>query len=166
MDSASLRTTVVFDAQWTSLTTKSLASLQATLFDNPRYTWIVDAIHGLPDLWSVATKTLGGQSTSSIASQLATFSKWTQSATSSDLSLPLSNALLTPITVIMELVQFMEHVEKAMTDSDKLIEIDEVLGFCTGLLSASAVASSRDRSDLQKERRRGDSTCDAHRCHR
>lgn len=67
------------------------------------------------------------------------------------------STLLTPLTVINQLVEFLNYLEIQQSNSSKGVSSSniikdkcETLGFCTGFLTASAVSSSLDSDDLEQ----------------
>ena len=66
-------------------------------------------------------------------------------------SMPLPNVILTPLTIIMQIVEYFCFLEKYSTTHSqvlKKLESAGVQGFCTGSLTAVALACSRHEDDV------------------
>jgi hypothetical protein len=148
--SASPPTTVLlFGPQVTSFTPKSANELRSTLLNSPDHGWILDAAAELPSYWESAAKAVPGLQGFSGLELLQDFNEWIRGGRFQHASFPLPNILLTPIAIIVELIQYTKYLEHENLDVERHPKMNlETLGFCTGLLSAIAVASSANRHDV------------------
>lgn len=149
-DSKTANTLLVFDAQLISLTSKTLQKLRSSLLSTSKCGWIIDVVAGLPAFWKMASATIPKLQDDKVSVLLEDLDAWVQQGSFAHASLPFPNVLLTPITVIVELLQFVNYLEKEGLAWEDLSQTHETSGFCTGLLSAFAVSSSASAEDFKK----------------
>lgn len=140
---------LLFGPQFTSFTTRSANELRSTLLDSPNHGWILDVVAELPSYWESATKAVPKLQGFSGLELLQDFNDWICGGQFRHVSFPLPNVLLTPIAIISELIQYASYLEHESLEIDMHHKTNiETLGFCTGLLSAIAVASSANHHDV------------------
>ncbi|CEJ81468.1 hypothetical protein VHEMI01590 [[Torrubiella] hemipterigena] len=131
-----------------SFNASAFDKLCADVKTNPNFQWAKAAINDLAQQWkSVATLAgLGSSDTDTGAKEMSTLVEAFNSADARQLQFPLSNKLLVPLVVLYQL----ESYASFCTSSKVPVATSGVLGFCTGLLGAFAVASSPSITDLEK----------------
>lgn len=127
-----------------------LKQMRETVIAHGEHSWLMASIRALPKdyetalshlpFFDQATTTTINQALSDIVSSFLT-------ASFENITLPLPNAVLIPLAVITQLAHYADFTRQSSTG---LPVAKEALGFCTGLLSAFAVASAHDTVDLQK----------------
>ena len=143
---------VVFGSQTAWPSHEYLSEIRTTLLVEPRLRTFLCAIKGLPNLWSALVKS--DQSLSSVPGLklLNEFSNWLEHGSLPVESESLPNILCTPLTIIVHVVQYIKYLghESHLVHSSLLKNASSggVQGFCTGLLSAMAVACSRNEEDI------------------
>ncbi|MCJ1386714.1 hypothetical protein MMC17_009840 [Xylographa soralifera] len=161
-------TIFLFGPQVLSFNKQSLDKLRRTLSDGPEWHWILDAVAELPSYWDALVKKIPQiQDTVSGEKILADLDLWLRRGVDhgqEEIDLP--NLVLTPLVVLTQLTQYWQYLEMnqlasgARNETKKDLQADllarhsshnfETLGFCTGLLSAFAVASSSSQDEFQK----------------
>lgn len=140
---------LLFDAQLTSITPKNLFDLYVAL-RNPKCAWVLGVIATLPTLWDAAASAIPKIQQSLSQGCIQEIQAWSQTGKLPDDSLLIDNSMLIPITIIMELVQYVPHLENDPLAAQHPPKKHAALGLCTGLLSAFAVSSSAKQADLEK----------------
>lgn len=149
--STAAKTVLLFDSQFTNYTVKAANELRASLLNSPNYAWILDIVAKFPETWRLATKAIPKLQSNQASALVDEFVAWLRGADFQQITFPLPNILLTPITVITELVQYTKYLEsQGLKVEDAPNKGISTLGFCTGLLSAFAVSSSASQSDLEQ----------------
>jgi hypothetical protein len=72
--------------------------------------------------------------------------EWLRTGRFPDGSFPLPNALLTPLVVVTHIVQYLEFEKLQVIERQDT----ETMGLCTGLLSAGAVSSAANLTQLER----------------
>lgn len=138
-------------------------SFNASTFDkllvdvngNPNFQWAKAAINDLAKQWESVSKLakLRDSDTETGAKEVAKLVEAFNSGDGSHLHFPLPNKLLVPLVVLHQLESYTSFFSSATTSSNisgpELSAAEGTLGFCTGLLSAFAVASTRSITDLE-----------------
>ena len=112
--------------------------------------WLVDSIRALPEDFRTAQSQLpflDQTTTTTIHQQLVDAVSSFLTGSFETLILPLPTAVLIPLAVATQLAHYVDYARQSPTI---LAEAKEALGFCTGILGAFAVASSRDAEDLAR----------------
>lgn len=146
-ESNTVKTLLVFDAQLTGISQKTLQKLRSSLLNTEKHAWLRDIVAGLPRFWETASVAAPEVQDERVTVLLNNLNAWLRQG--DPISFPLPNVLLTPITVIVELVQFVDYLgeENLPWPSPG---IHETVGFCTGLLSAFVASLSANVEDLKK----------------
>lgn len=133
---------LIFGSQTLFPREESFTRLRATLLSSSAFQWIVDVVYELQ-----------GPPASSVAEVFCHLNfvhgaklldSWIKTG---HLPYPLPNIVVTPLVVISHLVQFIQYKELSRLSNSESVES---LGFCTGLLSAFAISSSRDEAQFPK----------------
>lgn len=166
-------TTFVFGGHIGTQSKKSLEKPVKQFLSGPNATWILEAVSGLPHYWEALVEKIPEIAGAvSGAELLKDFDSWLRNGISEgDLLAPeteLPNILIGPLMVAIQLDQYWRYLEFRLDDvaiSDPQAELVkqqqqqqqqtttrpvETLGFCAGLISAVAVASSHDRAEFEK----------------
>ena len=149
----------LFGPQALSFDESAFQHLRSTILKRKGYGWVLDAIadltgrlesiiHGCPALL-VARK--------SAQSRLEDLQRWFLTGKTSTDVRNLPNTLLSPLVVIMQLVEFVEY-QKISNSRDRreedvlnMLQPDaETLGMCIGFLSAIVVSCSTNRESFEK----------------
>ncbi|GJN86551.1 type I iterative polyketide synthase [Purpureocillium lilacinum] len=143
-----------------SFDSTQLAKLRATVVGDSQLAWIPQTLGQLPRLWNNITATLPELEDDTGHVKLSNLAEFFTSEQHSELNItyPLPNKLLIPLVVISHLTQYAAFIEQINPEVDGRIDPfdggilngKESLGFCTGLLSAFAVASAQNRKDFEK----------------
>ncbi|KAK5136316.1 hypothetical protein LTR08_003689 [Meristemomyces frigidus] len=149
-DRKTANTLLVFDAQLICLTGKTLQKLRSSLLSTANCAWIIDVVAGLPNFWKTTSATIPKLQDDKVSILLEDLHAWVRHGSFTQASLPFPNVLLTPITVIVQLVQFVNYLNNEGLAWEDLPGTHETSGFCTGLLSAFAVSSSASSGDFKK----------------
>jgi hypothetical protein len=120
------------------------------------HNWILETIAALPQCWKTITEAFPSFQAGPGLKQLEDLNTAFEIG-KLDTPFPLPNILLSPLTIISHLIQYSKYLELMSIDIDKRIDLyasskddKETLGFCIGLLSAMAVASSRNEEQFRK----------------
>ncbi|CAJ2505236.1 Uu.00g126300.m01.CDS01 [Anthostomella pinea] len=144
---------VVFGPQVATASKESLTLLRQSLLANAQLNSFAAAIRDLPQTWSdltshdpLLTQVEGTQ-------RLQCFTKWLNGDSSelSDSS-ALPNAILTPLTVIIHLVNYFDYMKHGGYSHrqilDRVVQGGGIQGMCTGLLMAVSLALSAHEAQV------------------
>jgi hypothetical protein len=154
-------TLLLFGPQALSANAGTLNAFRDDVSSGPESTWIAAALESLPGCWEAFVtafpKYCVTQNASSLLSDLY---RWFQAgsgslpSTGTSASTEFPNTILSPLVVISHLSEYMRLLDmKEAQQGEKRLDVlpPQVLGFCTGLLSASAVAlGGTDRAAVRK----------------
>ncbi|KAK8108961.1 hypothetical protein PG984_014762 [Apiospora sp. TS-2023a] len=154
-DPSPLKTNIlVFGAQTPNIPDKAASQLRATLLDSPSSAWVKEALVGLSDDWHSVLKAFPAFETVATTLPPPIFVGWLQSGAFPKDTTSLPNYILTPLVVAIHLSQFVDHHQLGPARQGRynqvLEETRETLGFCSGLLSAVAVACAGTFEELQQ----------------
>ena len=135
----------------------AFAELRKTLVRSKQHAWVLHTLADLPRLVDAAPAGVNGG-----ASSLAPIRDLANALHTGQPLLtpfPLPNALLVPLTVVSQLIQYASYLERTSTDLGDGIDPfttprrnhREAAGLCTGLLSAMAVSCADSREDFQRQ---------------
>ena len=144
---------LVFGPQTSWRNSEQLSQFRDLLVVEPRLHSFVDAIRNLPTLWNDLLQYDSRLEQTSGLDSIKKVSRWLDGE---DLSVSVDvqpNTLTTILTIIVHLTQYLYYIDNDIDypSQSKVIENIQaggVQGFCIGLLSAVAVASSRNEEDL------------------
>ena len=142
-----------FGPQYTHFTEKRLLELQKFIVGNTDLNPLLVAIKELPSLWPSLQQACPHLVSIPGAEQLDQLCQIFETGTLPNVA-GLNNILLTPLTLISQIVEFLRLGEKAESlafpaSYQADAELENVQGFCVGFLAAAAVACSRDKADFQ-----------------
>ncbi|KAL7625008.1 hypothetical protein AAE478_004222 [Parahypoxylon ruwenzoriense] len=166
-------TVLLFGPQAVSFNRQSLDKLRHTLLEGTiGKHWVLNTVAELPRYWDTLTEKIPKiKGTVQGEKLLADLSLWLQQATLGDNGKgeleDLPNLVLTPLVVLTQLTQYWRYLEFNRSSRGNGANIDlqadlitrqkdgettrvETLGFCTGLLSAFAVASARNQDEFEQ----------------
>lgn len=145
---------LLFESQCDNLD-ESVLHIRRAIKEDETLAFLIDILAELPSLWSLYTEADPELSQISGDRQLAALNEVVQGQLPSS-AVKATNLLLTPVTVIRQLVDFMKlagsTIHPAFGSSSSVkpgTNITDVQGFCVGILSAIAVATSRNEGEFQ-----------------
>jgi hypothetical protein len=151
-DAMGLKEMFVFGPQCLSFDQQAAHQLRSQLFGDSKLSWMLDALQDLRKYWSdlvLAIPLLEHLDGERLLERLAA---WVESGHNDLLVWPLPNIILTPLVVVLHLVELETHIKQPSENHEScahaLNGVSEVLGLCTGLLSSAAVACSSDGRQL------------------
>ena len=149
---------LLFGPQALAFQEEFFSRFSSLLVDSESQRWILDAIDGLQKDWVIVDKAFPQLRHVPGLKLLKSLNGWLRAGHAPSSSFPLPNVLLTPLVIAIQLAQYSKYQEnmesrpagqyKVHTSADQE-HSTEVLGFCTGLLSALAVSCSVDQSQLR-----------------
>ncbi|ROV86977.1 hypothetical protein VMCG_10929 [Cytospora schulzeri] len=162
---------LIFGPQVPYLNKASLDSIRHNLANESACHWMLDVMEGLPNYWKALVKEMpeigNVVSGKELLADLVVWLKQGETNKWADIQVP--NIVLTPLIVLLHLNQYWRYQLELGKDKGGILANDkepdhqagviapqdttvvvETLGFCTGLLSALAVSSSRLYSDLEQ----------------
>ena len=154
VDPVTLPSLVVFGPQTSHPTADQLERIRATLSSNEHLQSFVAAIEDLGSFWELLVNADPNLAHLDGSERLRTLHTWLDQGTSPPTSTkPLSNTVLTPLTVIVHVAEYFDSLEdRAMgcSHSELLQSATDagIQGFCSGILTAVAVACSSTESNL------------------
>ncbi|GAE00035.1 hypothetical protein ATEG_07661 [Paecilomyces variotii No. 5] len=167
MDGASEpSTTFIFGPHIGTFTKQAMDKLVRPISQGPHRKWILEAIGGLPSYWEAMTDMMPeiGAAIPGLK-QLEDFDSWFRHGqTSMSQTTQLTNIIITPLVVLIQLTQYWQYLELTQDGSGGDVHANlvsqqkqsgktkkiESLGFCGGMLGALAVASAHNRQELEK----------------
>lgn len=148
--------TLLFGSQDLDVTPTSLQDLRRTLLDGNQSQWIIDVLNDLPQQWQRLQAVDGLFEHYPGLEPLESLLDWLRRSEYTG-SFPLPNIVVTPLVVVTQLIQFIDFVKRHQPDvtskdsfASALRSSLQTSGLCTGLLTASAVASSKTLAELEK----------------
>ena len=143
---------IVFGSLNTWPSAGELQELRRSMLQQDHLSHVKEAICRLPELWETllandtALDTFQG---AAAAEQLAT---WISSGGALSRGITQNNILSLPLTILSHLCDYMTYLQQTgfshSTVLDHVVKAGGVQGFCAGLLSALAVAGSRDEGSV------------------
>ena len=143
---------IVFGSLNTWPSAGELQELRRSILQQDHLSHVREAICRLPELWetllanNAALDTVQG---AAAAEQLAT---WVSSGGALSRGTTQNNILSLPLTILSHLCDYMTYLQQTgfshSTILDHVVKAAGVQGFCAGLLSALAVAGSRDEGSV------------------
>ncbi|KAL2862550.1 putative polyketide synthase [Aspergillus lucknowensis] len=160
-------TLLLFGPQALSFNRQSLSKLQHTVPNDSVRQWMLNTVAGLPKYWDALSQKLPEVAAAVPGpTHLGQLGTWLQgSLDDAPETDTLPSIVLTPLVVIGQLLQYWRYLQwnqwshggARSTEPDlqtdflkKHTEQAETLGFCTGLLSAFAVASASSQGELER----------------
>ncbi|RYP36916.1 hypothetical protein DL767_003164 [Monosporascus sp. MG133] len=147
---------LLFGGQALRFDTDAFKVLRTNVFNTTEQPWIFEAIRSLPGCWKDFTKEFPIYNIIEDAPQrLVELEQWfrTGSMQPEEKDHKLPNIILTPLVVIVHLVEYMKYLDMVESPDGEAAQprpSTGTLGFCTGLLSAFAVALSKNRSEARE----------------
>ena len=145
---------VVFGPQTSHPTADQLECIRSTLLNNAHLQSFAAAIEDLDSFWGSLITADQNLARLPGSDALRTLRTWLdQGAFPPKSSKPLSNTVLTPLTVIIHVVEYLDSLEDqalgcSHTEVLKSVADAGIQGFCSGLLTAVAVACSSTESNF------------------
>lgn len=147
----SLPSVVAFGSQTTWPSSDYLFQLRAALLLEPRLRKFLVAIKELPKLWQDLIA--HDPKLSAVPGQacLEDFVEWVNHGQFQSTSGTPPNVLTMPFTIIIHIIQYIHYLDGAQTSHAEVLQhvkTGGLQGFCTGLLTASAIACSKNEEDV------------------
>lgn len=148
-----LASLIAFGPQTSTPSTEYLSRLRANLLNDPRLRTFLSAIKELPKAWQTLVEwnselrnVPGLQSTGYIQ-------RWIDQGESAWTTKVLPNVLLTPLTVIIHIVEYFQYLDGVEGGATHSQVLDGALrggiqGCCTGLLATIALACSKNEEGV------------------
>lgn len=155
--SVALPVLLVFGPQAAPQDPESLARLRLVLLSEPGLCQLLSTIRDLPQLWRSLIKEFPSFQAVPGLSVWEDFNGWIHTGANFPQALhPLPNVLLTPLTVIMHIANYVHYVrvkygQKSQAAHEAILKdlaVGGAHGLCVGLLSAIAVACSATLDEL------------------
>ena len=152
-------TVLLFGPQALSFSQESLKTLRTVLTESEDYQWVLDTVGELPRHWNTIITKFPKLQEIPGEKLLQDLNTWIRSGVVEQATFQLPNILLTPLVVITQLTQFSRYLLLSVANASNqaqdlhttFVERNvETVGFCTGLLSASAVAKSSDQAAFRR----------------
>lgn len=152
-------TVLLFGPQALSFSQESLKTLRTVLTESEDYRWVLDTVAELPGHWKTIITKLPKLQEVPGEKLLQDLNTWIRSGVIEQATSQLPNILLTPLVVITQLTQFSRYLSLSLSNASVqaqdlhtafVARNVETVGFCTGLLSASAVAKSSDQAAFRR----------------
>lgn len=146
---------LVFGSQTPLPSADKLASLRSTLLNEPDLQGLAAAVAELPVVWHDLV--LHDSDLQAVPGDdlLSCFSAWINEGAFRPTSIPgtenIANLLLTPLTVILHLVDYFSFLKTTGASHERyVVESNDTsfVGFCTGMLAASTLSAAKDTKQL------------------
>lgn len=147
---------IVFGSQTTWPSSQYLSQLRNSLVSQPRLHAFTDSIKQLPQLWQTLLESNPRLHRVPGRESLNYIKQWIDCGEFPLTAEPLPSILSTPMTIIIHIVQYLDYLENNRitfpTHSLFLTSLKPggVQGLCTGLLTAVAVACSKNEEDINE----------------
>lgn len=150
MGSTSRSKFLVFGPQSLSFDCQIADRLHSQLSGDSRLYWIRDTLQDLSSIWQPLADGIPIITQLDGEKHLRGLSGWLETGESKCLKWPLPNMVLTPLTVVLHLVEHQHRKKsKRQTQDSDLGGSSEVIGLCTGLLTSSAFSFSSDEEQFK-----------------
>ncbi|KAL6849010.1 Type I Iterative PKS [Amphichorda felina] len=132
-----------------------LGSIRSRVLSSDDNLWILDVLADLPE-WLAKLKDVSNTFHATAEKLLVDLNIWFRTGRSPSTTFSSFNVVLTPLTVIHHLLQYTAYLKTAYQEVDPNRRFGmsrystETVGFCTGLLSASAISCSRHRQSFEQ----------------
>lgn len=150
-------TVLLFGPQALSFDDKSFAEICGAVRNDPYNQWVIDVVSQLPETWATFVQRFPQLDVIKGRQSLEELSGWLSSGEVSPITRTLPNILLSPLVVISQLTQFTQYLRIIHPDAGSSEDIyssigqeAETVGFCTGLLSALAVATATGKAQFEQ----------------
>lgn len=145
-------TILLFGPNLLSFDLEQYTHLRSTIQSNSRYGHIiVKTIAELPEWWQSIARVFPHLQALPGAELLRVWHEDLSTSKPPQLTFPIPTTILTPMVVVTQLVQYLEYRDTTEQQaSPPAARKEETLGFCTGLLTAFAVASSATPEQFEK----------------
>lgn len=149
----SLPSMIAFGSQIEHLDAEYLSSIRTSLLENSNTAPLVQAIIELPATWSSFTESYVPLQQIPGQVILEKLRQWIECGTQISFTDPQQNILLTPLTLITQLVEYLSFLQNESNGAKHadMIASSKANGFqglCIGLLSAITLASATDEKEL------------------
>ncbi|KAJ4287771.1 hypothetical protein N0V90_012475 [Kalmusia sp. IMI 367209] len=148
-------TVFVFGPQALSFNQDSFTKLRTQL-QEPGNEWLLKAVSGLPEFWPSLSNDVPILKNIDGETLLRDVARGLQTGELHNLQFPLPNVVLTPLVVLSQFAQYLAFLRVAFPSlaveddlPSNLAERTEVLGLCTGMLTAIAINCSASLAELQ-----------------
>lgn len=153
---ADLPSLVVFGPQSKKPRVQTLEKIQKFIRQDAALRPVVDAINGLPELWSFfSTNDTRVLQLDHGYEGLQALSNWMVTGETSFIANSASAVVTLPLLAIIQIVQYFQLLRKHSTNHEDLVQATErgagIQGFCAGFLMAVAVSSSSSEATLVKK---------------
>lgn len=138
---------IIFGPQMSCPTREYLAQIRQNLLEEPDFAPFLQSIKDLPAFWSRLTRFEPRLKRSPGLRVVTSFLAWMESGVLEVEGYEHLNVLLTPLTVIVHIVQYLQCFRHCEDDQGLK---PKVQGFCTGILAAAALACAYDLEHLSK----------------
>ncbi|KAF2172613.1 hypothetical protein M409DRAFT_35387 [Zasmidium cellare ATCC 36951] len=149
-------TVLLFGPQTLSFQEKWFQQLRSAINNEKENQWMRQVVSELPQYLETLGHSIPSTASHSSAALARSISEWLDSDASQPTIEKLPNAILTPLVILSHLDQYSQFVESTATEnkpSQNPWNVEsrslKVLGFCTGFLSALAVACAKSKADFQ-----------------
>ena len=141
---------IIFGPQTTWPTSEYLVQLRAVLLLEPRLRTFLLAIKELPDFWQGLVDHDPRLSKLQGLKHFRDLREWIEHGNFSSTSGVPPNILSMPFTVVIQLVQYFHYLDNGISHAQVLesVRLGGAQGFCTGILTAFAVACSKNEEDV------------------
>ncbi len=141
------RDTLLFGSQALAFKTKSFRQLRADVLDSPNCLWVLEVLAELPTYWDPVIQSIPRLQSFPGIKLLHSLNEWFKTGEAPEEAFPLPNTLLTPLVVVIHLIQYAKFLDINQLSFKRS---DEVVGLCTGLLSAQVASSSENQDEFEK----------------
>ncbi|KAJ8124282.1 hypothetical protein O1611_g9359 [Lasiodiplodia mahajangana] len=142
---------LVFGPLSLSCNPAQFARVRRAVVDNAHKTWILNLVSQLPQVWKTISTALPTLQNDKGYKQVLDLAEAFRLGRPLEIPYPLPNKVLIPLVVIYHLAQYTDFLGRVGIDIDETCKSPgENIGFCTGLLSAFAVATSGNKADLER----------------
>ena len=138
---------LLFGSQALAFKTKSFRQLRAELLDSPNCLWILRVLAELPTYWDTVIQSIPRLKSFPGIKLLHSLNEWLRTGEAPEEAFPLPNILLTPLVVLIHLIQYAKFLE---INQLSFKNNHEVVGLCTGLLSAQVASSSENQGEFEE----------------
>lgn len=150
-------TVLLFGPQALSFDEKAFAEIRDAVLSDPFNQWVIDVVSQLPNTWATFVQRFPQLDITKGRQSLEELNGWLSSGKVPLTTHTLPNVLLSPLVVISQLTQFTQYLRIVHPDAGSREDIysdigqeTETVGFCTGLLSALAVATATSKAQFEQ----------------
>ncbi|KAJ5673962.1 hypothetical protein N7462_009401 [Penicillium macrosclerotiorum] len=132
----------------------SYEQLRRAITQDATYQWVIQTVSEMPETWQTISQRVPAVQSLSGRKMIQKFAVWLETGHLDAAISPMPNLLLTPMVVMSQICQYLRYNASIASGAGPAVDLDrtpvtQTIGLCIGLLSALAVASASDETEIR-----------------